>query len=276
MEFTLENSHTSLKVTSMIQHKPIYHSRIQKGGALLEDMRLLVRVWNDQSDRRNFSAIHKLIGKKTLARTKDIINRAFLPRFVNGDPLEAWKLVRFLEDRNAEVETLRPVYYWITARSERLLYDYVTQELIHIAQTGDSSVRIEETASWIQNKMHSVDKEWTPTVRIKTARAMLACLRDFGILKGTARKFIAPVHIPIQSFCYNAFIISKLGFSGESLVNHRDWHLFLLTPSLVERLFLDAHQHNYLSFHSAGRIYRIEFPVATHEAYADVLIGKQP
>jgi hypothetical protein len=50
-------------------YKP-YNTRIQKGGALLDDMRMLVRSWEeDNSETR--AEIRRLLGKKTLARSQD-------------------------------------------------------------------------------------------------------------------------------------------------------------------------------------------------------------
>lgn len=136
----------------MLHAAPIYHTRIQKSGALLDDMRLLVRSWADSNGAEEKQAARSLLRKKTLARSKDTFIRAFNPRFLHGDPPKAWKLVRCLEDRNADPEVLRPLYFWVTARSDRLLYDFVTQELIQIARSGDGSVRIEETTSWIRGQ----------------------------------------------------------------------------------------------------------------------------
>ena len=76
-----------------------------------------------------------LLGKHTRARAADTLRYAFLPRFVNGHPPQAWKIVRALEDRHIPIEILRPVYYWITARTERLLYDFVCTELLHYSKS---------------------------------------------------------------------------------------------------------------------------------------------
>jgi BrxA len=254
---------------------PRYHTRVQKGGALLNEMRLLVRSWHKDMTEDQAAATRTLLGKKTLARSRDTLTRSFVPRFVHGDPPEAWRIVRCLEDTNADPETLRPVYYWITARSDRLLYDYVTQELVHADRSGDGLVRIQETIAWIRRQLKRTHLDWSPIVTVKVARGLLAALRDFRILEGARRKRLAPAHLPMESFCYVAFCLYKLGVGGESLVNHTDWRLFLLTPTLVESLFLNAHQHNFLEYYSAGRVYRIDFSTTTHEGYADVLFGRK-
>ena len=250
-----------------------YNTRIQKGGALLEDMRMLVRSWDEIDGASNGTEIRRLLGKKTLARSRDTLIRAFTPRFIEGDPPNAWEIARLLEDRNVDPEILRPVYYWITARSDRLLYEFVTEELIHVARSGDGSVRIEETAAWISTHIKKVGQEWSPIVTLKVGRGILAALRDFSILEGTSKKRIAPVHLPNETFCYTAFWLAKLGYGGESLVRHSDWGLFLLSPKNVERLMLEAHQQNLLGFHSAGRIYRVDFPADEPGDYVDVLFG---
>jgi hypothetical protein len=221
-----------------VPSSPRYHTRIQKGGALLDEMRLLARSWQGDMSADRAGATQSILGKKTRARSRDTFIRGFVPRFLHGDPPQAWRIVRCLEDRDTDPEILRPVYYWITARSDRLLYDYVTQELIYATRLGDGMVRIEETIGWIRRQLQRTHQDWSPTVTVKVARGLLAALRDFRILEGARRKRLAPAHLPMKSFCYVAFCLYKLGASGEGLVNHTDWRLFLLTPTLVESLFL--------------------------------------
>jgi hypothetical protein len=206
-----------------------YNTRIQKGGALLDDMRMLVRSWEEDNTETRME-VRRLLGKKTLARSQDTMVRSFAPRFLQGNPPNAWKIVRLLEDRNTDLEILRPVYYWITARNDRLLYEFVTEELIHVAGSGDGSIRIEETTTWISAHIKRGGQEWTPTVTLKVGRGILAALRDFGILEGGTKKQVAPIHLPMEAFCYIAFWLGRLGYSGESLVRHSDWGLFLFSP----------------------------------------------
>ena len=257
----------------MPKSQQLYNTRIQKGGALLEDMRMLVRSWEEISGLDTTREVRRLLGKKTLARSRDTLVRTFVPRFIQGDPQNAWKIVRLLEDRNVGPEILHPVYYWITARSDQLLYEFVTEELIHVARSGDDSVRIDETATWISTHIKKAGQEWSPTVTLKVGRGILAALRDFGILEGGSKKRIAPAYLPIEAFCYIAFWLGRLGSGGGSLINHSDWGLFLLSPPIVERLMLEAHQLSLVSFHSAGRIYRVDFPTVDPGDYVDVLFS---
>lgn len=269
---------TIIRSILFLMDKPAqpYNTRIQKGGALLEDMRMLVRSWEEVEGADTKTEVRRLLGKKTIARSRDTLVRAYFPRFIQGDPPNAWKIARLLEDRNVAPEILRPVYYWITARSDRLLYEFVTEELIHAARSGDGSVRNEETVAWISVHINKAGQAWSPTVTLKVGRGILAALRDFGILEGTLKKRVAPVHLPIEAFCYIAFWLWKSGFSGEALMRHGDWGLFLFSLKIVEQLMLEAHQQSLLRFNSAGRIYRIDFPTENSGDYVDVLFGSRP
>lgn len=240
-------------------------------------MRLLVRHWNDgdRDDQRRRIIEDNLLGKKTKARSTDVYRRSFSQRFLKGDPPTAWKIVRPLEDREVPIEILRPVYYWITARSDPLLYDFVLEEILIRSKSLDLSVRVDETVLWIKKKLSERDQSWADTVTLKVARGLLAALRDFGILEGASKKKIAPVYLPVESFAYLAFIIYKLKFSGEKLISHPDWKLFLMEPPVVESLFLDAHQNRFLHYEAAGKIYRIEFFAQSVEEMTNVIAGRR-
>ncbi len=249
-----------------------YNSRFLKGGALIEDMRLLTRSWDNGLTES--AVLENLLGKQTRARAMDTFRRVFLPRYVNGNPPGAWKIVRYLEERNLPLELLRPVYYWVTARTERLLYDFVTLELFHRGKSQNPRITSDETASWIIDQLQTCGKNWTETVSIKVARGMLATLRDFGILEGAVKKTIAPVYLPVESFAYLAFALSDEGITGEHLMDHSDWMLFLFPPSVVEHMFLEADRHGLLRYQAAGKIVRIEFPGQSFEDMADVIAAR--
>ena len=261
---------------SNLSHKA-YTSRLQKGGALLEDMRLLVRSWTEEAswdEQRQQIILENVLGKKTKIRSNHIYGYTFSQRFLRGDPPEAWKIARPLEEREILIEILRPVYYWITARSEPLLYDFVIDEIVARGKSPDLSIRVNETKNWINSKLSEQGQSWSQAVTTRVACGLLAALRDFGILEGASKKKIAPVYLPVESFAYLAFVIHKLGSSGERLIKHPDWKLFLMGPPVVESLFLDAHQNRFLHYEAAGKIYRIEFFAQNLEEMADAIAGR--
>jgi hypothetical protein len=255
-----------------------YTTRLLKSSALLEEMRLLVQNWKYDLpwlEQKQKIILENHLGKKSKKRIINILNSAFYPRFIKGNPSAAWKIIRPLEDNNTPIEVLKPLYYWVSCRNEALLYDYVVEEIFSKRNGGDLTIRPQETILWIKKKLVEYKKEWSQYVIQRIAQGVLTTLRDLGLLEGAVKKKIAPVYIPLEAFAYLAFTLYKLGNSGESLINHTDWQLFLIDSMGVERLLLEAHQNKFLHYASAGKIYRIEFHANNWEEMANVIIGKK-
>lgn len=246
-----------------------YTTRLQKGGALLDDMRQFVRIWKDAplKVQRDEALRSNVLNKETRVRLADVYRRAFVPRFIDGPIADAWKLVRPLEDVNAPFHIIRPVYYWITAKAEPLLSDFCREFILPRQAIVRAGIGTDEVLGWFRNK----NCPWSPTVAVKVARGLLAALRDFGILEGRTRKRLANVLLAVPTFAYLAFCLRETGAVSRSLLAHPDWQLFLLSPNDVEHLFLLAHQERLLEYHAAGSTVSISFPMRSLEEYANVV-----
>ncbi len=248
-------------------------TRLQKGGALISDMRLLVGIWSDElSNKDPVAALARLLPKTTAARVKDTYVRAFRPRFIEGSPPNAWRLARVLEELKADLQVIRPFYYWITARAELPLYDFATDVVFSRSRSNLPEIRIEETASWLHHRVQKAGKSWTPLVTRKVSRGILAALRDFGILEGSVRKRIAVLTLSPQAAALIAFCLYEMKITGRDLIRYPDWRLFLLGETGVEHLFLECHQHGWLRFESAGNMFRVEFPDVSFKEYAHAVL----
>ena len=94
----------------MKQNNIHYQTCLQKGGALFEDMRALIRMLDDDLLSQRESIMNEnLLGKATRLRSADIIRRSFIPRIIEGDPKNAWKLVKPHEAYNLPVNIIKPV-----------------------------------------------------------------------------------------------------------------------------------------------------------------------
>ena len=202
-----------------------YTSRIQKGGAMLEEMRHLVRIWTDASVDANRSDVVRLnpLNKATRARVLDVINRIFVPRFVAGPIPESWRLLVPLEQLNASTPIVKPLYFWLTASADPLVYDFCCDYLANLRLKGVRKIDVADAASWIASK----GNRWSETVIIKVTRALLAALRDFGVLEGKAKKQVAFQQLPLPSFSYLAFSLHHhLKVPARQLASHPDGDCF--------------------------------------------------
>ena len=247
----------------------IYTTRLQKGGALVDDMRQLVRAWRDAplQPQRDSGISGNILNKDTRTRLADVFRRIFLPRFVDGPIPNAWKLVRPLEDLAVPIHTLRPIYYWITAQAEPMLGDFCREFILPRQAIVRAGIGTDEVVSWLEEKR----SPWSKTVATKVARGLLAALRDFGILEGRTQKRLGGLVLPVPAFAYLAFCLRRNGAVSHSLLAHQDWQLFLMRPDDVEHFFLLAHQGRLLEYHAAGSTVSINFPTESLEEYAHVV-----
>lgn len=239
---------------------------------MFEEMRQLVRIWTDAPLETNKAELIRLnpLNKATRARALDVLNRIFVPRFVDGPIKDGWKLLAPLERLGAAASTVRPIYFWMTALAEPLLYDFCCEYLMERRARGLRSIDVREAAAWVGNK----GDQWSETVTIKVTRALLAALRDFGVLEGKARKQISSPQVPLPAFAYLTFCLHSRGVAIRNLLCHPDWRLFMLGPSDVEHLLFEAHQQRLLEYHAAGSVLSLSFPVSTAEEYAHVVLGR--
>ena len=239
---------------------------------MLGDTRLLVQSWREGG--LTLPEIHSVLGKETLARSRDIFAESFRPRMITGNPPEAWRVCRLVEDRQADQSSIRAIYYWVTARCEATLHAFVIDEVYPRFLQGLWVVQVNDCVRWLKESLARADINWTPSVTVRVAQGMLAALRDFGILEGRARKRIAPPDLSLEAISLLAFLLHRYtGASGKSLLESPDWKLFLLSPNHVERLFLEAHQSGYLNYQAAGSTVRIEFPTDDLKEYVGKLFG---
>jgi len=176
-----------------------------------------------------------------------------------------------LEDRGCALEVVKPIYYWITARSEPLMYDFVVEKLSDVRRRLAPAVGVADAESWIRDKLTECGKVWSRSVTTKVAQGLLAALRDFGVLEGSVKKRLVPYYFPLESFAYLAFVLCRLGEAGGGCITHSDWRLFFLSLPAVERLFMEAHQQRLLEYYAAGSIIRVTFPTESLEEYSRVV-----
>jgi hypothetical protein len=250
-----------------------YTSKIIKAGALLPDTKMLLAHWDQKLDRRaNLARMRQdnIFGKASRSRIRDILV-VFRQRYLS-DP-DVLKALLILVERHVPAQTLDTILYYLSMRSDALLYDAVTEVLFPRISNGQNNIHVDEMEQWIRKQVNAGKSKqpWGDETIERCAQGIMATLRDFGVLQGKVNKQIASLYLPTSSFAFIAFLLNKETRSGERLLNHPDWRLFFLSQQAVERFFLEAHQNRLLEYHAAGRVIRIDFPAKTIEEYAHVV-----
>jgi hypothetical protein len=237
----------------------VFTSNIQKGGALLDDARRLVEVWDQHEDAEwNLERIAKenLLAKPSRARAEDVLRRILRPRLVEPGPQVIAAMKELLPLPRSFVEA----YYFEATRDDPLLAALAEGPLFEWWEAGRVAVEVNEVVDWLDRlAAEGATPPWTATIRVKVARGLLAALRDFGILSGSARKELVGPSLTIAGFGYVAFRLHESGASSRALLTSPVWRRWLLDQNRVTELFQQAAREGLLRYSSAGSTVRVDW-----------------
>lgn len=244
-----------------------YTSNLQKGGALLDATARFVSVWDgDRSaeDNRASIATDNALGAISAVRRDDLVERILLPRFIEPGPHVVQALKVLLE---ADRQAFRDGCYFETCRAEPLLADFAEGPLYGRFADGRATVAVEDAEGWIRACIQGgLAPEWSDAVRTRVAQALLATLRDFGILTGTPsspRKEIGHPYPTVAGFAYACWRLLELGVTAARLEDSPVWRRWLLAPVDVRALMTDLARHGVILLNRAGSVTRIEWRATT-------------
>jgi hypothetical protein len=241
-----------------------YTSNLQKGGALLDVTALLVSNWDvSHSPDANLASVVD-IGAASAVRRSDLSDRILRPRYVEPGPHVIAALRVLLDvDRRAFCDAC----FFETSRAESLLGDFAEGPLFDWYQGGRSTVTVEDAATWLAtNVRQGRAPAWSDAVQTRVARALLATLRDFGVLNGapgSSRKTIGHPYPSIAGFAYVCWRLHDLGVTAASIEQSSVWRRWLLSPTDVGGLLAELAQHGVIVLNRAGSVTRIEWQAST-------------
>ena len=263
----------------MLIKKQKYTSNLQKAGAAVEDVKILLKNWkNDipQSEVIKEIIFKNILGKKSRKRTTDVIRYIFLPRYINGYPEGHWIFLKKLIEANVSRDILKPILYFYCALNEPLTKDFIDKVLLPKYKKGILEVDSQDVFNFVKHGIDdkSIPVQWSESVCKRVASGLFAALKEYDILEGGRRRKISPKFIPLPVFVYIAFFIFKEDNVGKKIINHNYWNLFLLNQVEITHLFMEAHQQKYLHYEEVGDIFRIDFPYNTFEELVNVIIER--
>ena len=234
-------------------------SRILKGGALVDDARRLVEVWDLHEDTQwNLDRVSdgNLLAKTSRARADVVLHQVLRPRLIEPGPHVIAAMKELLSSPRAFVEG----YYFEATRDDGLLAACTEDLLFGWWEAGRVGVDVKEVATWLQGlSTQGQTPKWAENTYLEVARHLLAALRDFGILSGAVRKDFSRPSLSIAGFAYVAFRLHESGASSRALLATPVWHRWLLDQGRVTELLHEAARNGLLRFSSAGSSVRVDW-----------------
>jgi hypothetical protein len=199
-----------------LPQSPPYTSRIIKAGALIGDTKTLLSHWDvDASVHENISRVQRenIFGKASRSRVEDIL-AIFRRRYLTEKSVT--KALVTLVRQKLPSPALERLFYFHSARADRLLYDTVTETLAPLKANGliDINVRHLQRSltRWVDEG--KTTGHWSEPTITRIAQGLLSALRDFGVLQGDVNKKIAPIYLPANRIARLEVVLLRKGKCG--------------------------------------------------------------
>ena len=257
-----------------------YNTNLSKAQGIIPETLELLDLWQLGMSAAQLKARVRetgALGKATQTRVDDVVGRGFAQRYLGADQPAA-HLKRMAAEGSLR-GVLRLLFLVYTARSQRVLHDFITEVFWLKANSRNAEITKEDARDFLERakaggKTHST---WTPTMTEKVTRYLLGTLEDFEwiIENRFGHRQIRPPAILHETVLYLAYDLHFHGVEDAALPRHPDWHLFGLMPvhviGLLEKLAAQGHAQ----VQNAGAILRIEWEYPHMEAVVDAIIDRK-
>jgi hypothetical protein len=146
------------------------------------------------------------------------------------------------------------------ARRDRATFDFVTEELWSRWQRKTRSVGRDDVMHFLAVHANGRAAGWRESTRLKVAGNALTALRDFGLLAGVQRKTLQRPVIAPEVVLHLCRLLDAEGLRGRTLLEARDWRLFLWDTPDVSRALAELAQRAEVRFERSGQTVVLEIP----------------
>lgn len=244
-------------------------------GAMIEETYAVFAAWDfGLTKRQNLDRLRakNYIGASSATWLRDVakvMNRRFQPEG-RDRPLV------MLAKRGLDIEEWKPLLLWHITRDEFLVRDFVETWLFKAYEDGVYRINSQDAEHYlagIRTRGAVTEHAWSDQTTKRVAAGLLKICTDFGLLRGSTGREFASYHLPDQSFLYVLHAIRDKAGSPSKAIASRDWRLFLMRRSDVEREVLRLHQFRKLHYEVAGSLIELLLPSNSAAEYAEAIVA---
>jgi hypothetical protein len=208
----------------------------------------------------------------TARRLRNIIAECFFPRYKRDNDVA--DVVKILTPILTSQE-LSQLFFLYTAKSNLILADFVTHVYWQKYESGYAVLNAEDAISFVELALQEgkMQKIWSDSTIKRVSSYILGCLVDYGflVIENRKERLITPPRLSRKMIVYLAY---ELHFSGEgdnSVINHKDWQLFGLSPNDVQEEIKSLAVNKHWIIQAAGEVVQISWTYKNREEMLSVI-----
>lgn len=253
------------------RHDLISSTSIIRAG-LVEETYAALRDWDFQTSKPE--NIKRLSQAPTVAAVSESWRKDILQAISRRlDPGGRDRSLTILAQCGFSLENWKPLLLWHITRDEYLLRSFLVDWFFEARASGKSSVTADDVEAFLRSKdiAKRTKSPWQPVTVRRLSNALLQNALDFGLVTGTARKEFVSYHLPEESFVYILHAMADAEPNARRIVDSRDWRMYQMDTSDVERELLRLHQYHKVHYQVAGSLAQLKLPSASSGSYAQEL-----
>ncbi len=255
-----------------------YTQALSRGGALLDETRILLRAWQPDETFAAFTERvlrEDLLGRATATRVSDIV-RVFTMRFLipSDSPV---RHLRYLVMKDAPRQIFSDLVFYYTALQDDFLRDFTLLYYWPVVREGRITITAQDARHLILEAEQDgrIRSPWSAEIKRDMAGRILNTLTDFGLLRPLkiSRREVVPFRPADGTVVYLAYLLHVNGITDSSLAEHSAWVLFGLQEEDVWNRLEILAGDGWFIIQRAGQVARITWNYQSEEDVVHALAG---
>lgn len=252
-----DDSRAALTSIKGIRDVGTYSSRNSSKGALIPEAFAIFKEIRNEIDvvkLRRQVLVENCLHKRSF-ETRRKIWYAIFHRYLSTAPNWVGRCLSISTSCGiASPEFVSLAYLHFSIR-DRVIFDFITGPVWTNWKSHTTYVERGDVLRFFEerSKTNPQVKRWSDTTRKKLAGNVLSSMRDFGVLRGSQKKYIQRPSIAAETVYHLLCILIAEGKEGRSIIEAPDWRLFLWDEHEISDALLDLSQKRWIDFEKVGK-----------------------
>lgn len=237
-------------------------TRLTRKGVLVEETRTALRHWDESLSVRD--NVERLRRENPFgAPTEKWLNEITATLSARFDDSKTTAVLVFLAKNVVDDALWHTALAWQAAETDELYYRFCVEWLFPMYEDGTlvlTSTQLLPFVRKVTDGRLAKGSSLREYGAKRAARDLLRMASDLGLLEGHQRKRFRSYHLEDRGFLFVLHSLRSRGMGAKQIVEARDWRVFLMSQSDVERELLRLHQYGQLEYQAAGSVVHLRLP----------------